>query len=226
MRPRLILFDLDGTLVDSVPDLAFAVDAMLADIGAEPAGIDQVRLWVGNGADMLVRRALSKSMLPDAIELADFEFAKERFFHHYQLVNGAYSQLYPQVLATLIPLRETIPLMGLVTNKPEQFTFPLLSMLGLPSFDLVVGGDTLSAKKPDPAQLLYCMQKLGCKSHEAILVGDSVNDIQAAKAAGVRSVCVTYGYHQGEDLSAYRPDYLIEQFASLLDIVASLSHNS
>lgn len=219
MKPHLLMFDLDGTLVDSVPDLSLAVDAMLADMGEVQAGIDQVRLWVGNGAAMLVRRALSQSMVPGVIDDARFDSAMQRFFYHYQRVNGTNSGLFPGVLDTVTHLREIVPCMAVVTNKPEQFTLPLLEQLKLPRFDLIVSGDTLSAKKPDPAQLVYCLKTFACQTHDALMVGDSINDIRAAKAAEIPCVCVTYGYHQGEDLSAQGPDYLIEHFASLLDIV-------
>lgn len=210
------MFDLDGTLVDSVPDLAFAVDAMLQTLGKPVARQDKVRLWVGNGAAMLVKRALSQNMIPEDINEAYFQKASGLFFHYYQQVNGQKSQLYPQVLETLEQLRKTIPFMALITNKPEQFTQPLLDHHLLPKFDLVVCGDTLSTRKPDPAQLLYCLKKLGCSAQEAFMVGDSVSDIKAAKAAKVPVICVNYGYSQGEDLLAYKPDFLIESFDALV----------
>jgi phosphoglycolate phosphatase len=219
MKPRLILFDLDGTLVDSVPDLAFAVDAMLNDMGQSEAGAEQIRLWVGNGAQMLVKRALSKHMTPLPLDDSFFEQALKSFYHHYQQVNGLKSQLYPQVLETLKHLRKVVPFMALVTNKPEQFTRPLLDHHKLPPFDLLVCGDTLSTKKPDPAPLLYCLEKLNCHPHETVMIGDSVSDIKAAKAANIPVICVNYGYHQGEDLSAYQPEYLIERFQALLAIL-------
>lgn len=210
------MFDLDGTLVDSVPDLAFAVDAMLSELGEPLVGIDKVRHWVGNGALMLVKRALSQDMTPKPIDDDFLAKAMSLFFDFYQQVNGSRSKLYPEVLETLLALRKTIPFMALVTNKPEQFTQPLLDHHQLPEFDLVVCGDTLPIRKPDPAQLLYCLEKLGCRAEESLMVGDSVSDIKAAKAANMPIVCVNYGYHQGEDLSAYGPDLLIESFGELL----------
>lgn len=218
-KPRLIMFDLDGTLVDSVPDLAFAVDAMLAEMGEAGAGIEQVRLWVGNGAQMLVKRALSRNMIPAAIEDVRLEQATGYFFRHYQQVNGLRSKLYPQVLETLTHLRKTVPYLALVTNKPELFTQPLLDHHQLPLFDLVVCGDTLSTKKPDSAQLLYCLERFGCHPQEAVMVGDSVSDIKAAQSANIPIICVKYGYHQGEDLSAYQPEFLIERFDELIGVV-------
>lgn len=221
MKTRLIMFDLDGTLVDSVPDLAFAVDAMLTDMGEPEAGIEQVRLWVGNGAQMLVKRALSRNMIPTAIEDARLAQATGYFFRHYQQVNGLKSQLYPHVSDTLKHLRKIIPYMALVTNKPEQFTLPLLDHHQLPLFDLVVCGDTLANKKPDPAQLLYCLEKFACHPLEAVMIGDSLSDIKAAQAANIPVICVKYGYNQGEDLSAYQPEFLIEDFDELLGVLSS-----
>lgn len=215
-KTRLIMFDLDGTLVDSVPDLAFAVDAMLLDMGRHFAGLNKVRLWVGNGAAMLVKRALSDNVKPVELEESVYQKGYALFLKYYQQVNGKQSQLYPKVLETLTQLRQTFPYLAIITNKPEQFTQPLLDHLSLPKFDLLVCGDTLPTRKPEPAQLLYCLEKLGCRAEEAIMVGDSVNDIKAAKAANVPIVCVNYGYHQGEDLLDHGPDKLIESFDELV----------
>lgn len=215
-QTRLIMFDLDGTLVDSVPDLAFAVDAMLLNMGRPFAGLNKVRLWVGNGAAMLVKRALSDNVKPVELDERVYEEGYALFLKYYQQVNGKQSQLYPKVLETLTQLRQAFPYLAIITNKPEQFTQPLLDHLGLPKFDLLVCGDTLTTRKPDPAQLLYCLDALACSANEAIMVGDSVNDIKAAKAARVPIVCVNYGYHQGENLLDYSPDKLIESFDELV----------
>lgn len=210
------MFDLDGTLVDSVPDLAFAVDAMLLALGKSVAGENKVRHWVGNGAAMLVKRALSNNMIPAALDESLYQEGYELFLKYYQQVNGTKSQLYPKVAETLIQLRNMFQYLALITNKPEQFTQPLLDYHRLPKFDLVICGDTLPTKKPDPAQLLYCLEKLGCSAEESIMVGDSVSDIKAAKAAQVSVVCVNYGYHQGEDLRIYQPDQIIQRFDELV----------
>ena len=215
-KTRLIMFDLDGTLVDSVPDLAFAIDAMLLDMGRPFAGLNKVRMWVGNGAAMLVKRALSDNLKPIELDENLYQEGYALFLKYYQQVNGKKSQLYPQVLETLTQLRQIFPYLAIVTNKPEQFTQPLLDHLGLSEFDLLVCGDTLETRKPDPAQLFYCLEELGCRADEAIMVGDSVNDIKAAKAARVPIICVNYGYHQGENLLDYWPDKLIEGFDDLI----------
>jgi len=216
-KPRLIMFDLDGTLVDSVPDLSFAVDAMLTSLGKPVAGLEHVRNWVGNGAAMLVKRALSRHMTPTDIEPPLYQQAYALFLEYYQQVNGSKSLLYPNVADTLTQLRTAFPYMALITNKPEQFTQPLLDFHRLPRFDLVVCGDTLAKRKPDPAPVLHCLKELGCEAEESVMVGDSVSDIGAAQAANVPIICVEYGYNQGEDLSTYRPDRLIKHFEHLLD---------
>ena len=165
-QTRLIMFDLDGTLVDSVPDLAFAIDAMLLDMRRPFAGLNKVRLWVGNGAAMLVKRALSDNIKPVELDESLYQEGYGLFLKYYQQVNGKQSQLYPKVLDTLIQLRKTFTYLALITNKPEQFTQPLLDHHGIPKFDLLVCGDTLATRKPDPAQLLYCLDKLGCRANE------------------------------------------------------------
>ncbi|MFV1872524.1 MAG: phosphoglycolate phosphatase [Oleiphilus sp.] len=215
----LVMFDLDGTLVDSVPDLAFAIDDMLIHLGEEPVGSEHVRLWVGNGAQMLVKRALSRAMLPKEIDLTLLDKAMTLFFDSYQKVNGSKSQLYPYVRETLIYLRQRVPYLALVTNKPEQFTQALLDAHHLPKFDLVVCGDTLAKRKPAPDQLLHCLGTFRCEPAESIMVGDSSSDIKAAKQAGVPILCVRYGYNQGEDLRFYQPDRMIDSFDQLRTII-------
>jgi len=215
-NPRLIMFDLDGTLVDSVPDLTFAVDAMLCELDKPIVGLDCVSNWVGNGAAVLVKRALSQQMIPIEIDEQLYQEAYGLFLVHYQQVNGRKSILYPKVAETLAQIRESFPYLALITNKPEQFTQPLLDYHRLPKFDLVVCGDTLAKRKPDPEPVLHCLNTFGCEAAESVMVGDSVSDIKAAQAANVPVICVEYGYNQGEDLSTYHPDRLIQNFEQLL----------
>ena len=212
------MFDLDGTLVDSVPDLSFAVDAMLNDLGRPIAGLDRVSNWVGNGAAILVKRALSQQMIPLEIDESLYQEAYALFLAHYQQVNGRKSVLYPKVAETLTQIRKIFPYLALITNKPEQFTQPLLDYHRLPKFDLVGCGDTLAKRKPHPEPVLHCLNTFGCTVEESVMVGDSVSDIKAAQTANVPVICVNYGYNQGEDLSAYKPDKLIQNFGKLLNI--------
>ena len=156
--PRLVMFDLDGTLIDSVPDLAAAVDTMLLSLGRKPAGIEAVREWVGNGAPVLVRRALAGGIDHSAVDDVEAEHALEVFMEAY----GASHELtvvYPGVQDTLRWLRKQGVEMALITNKPERFVGPLLDQMKIGRyFRWIIGGDTLPQKKPDPAALLFVMQ--------------------------------------------------------------------
>lgn len=216
---RLVMFDLDGTLVDSVPDLAAAVDSMLLSLGREAAGVDQVRQWVGNGAAMLVQRALTGSMQPPEIPHELFQSAYEHFLNAYRSENGKQSRLYPGVADTLSFITEQVEHIAVITNKPAQFTQVLLDQFDIPQFDLVLSGDSLSEKKPHPLPLQHCMNTFLCKPDEVLMVGDSVSDVRAAQAAKAPVACVTYGYHQGVDLRALQADYLLDNFTALKRIV-------
>lgn len=218
-NPELVLFDLDGTLIDSVPDLAEAVDSMLLTLGREAVGVSHVRHWVGNGAPMLVKRALTGEQEPDdsALDDALFEQAFELFMEAYGNNTAHSSELYPGVVACLEGLKRRGIRMGLVTNKPIRFTYPLLEEFGLSGFfDVVLGGDSLPVKKPDPGQLFHAMQELGVKPENTLMVGDSRNDIGAAKAAGCPVVAVPYGYNHGEPVELSQPDLIVEQLDQLV----------
>lgn len=217
--PRLVLIDLDGTLVDSVPDLAAAVNRMLGELGRPPAPEDDVRNWVGNGAVRLVKRALVGAIdgEPDA---EAFERAMPLFLDYYAEENCRHSRPYPTARATLERLAATGLRLACVTNKPAAFTLPMLEQLGLAEhFGLVVAGDTASAVKPDPAPLLHAMDFFKVPAGEALMVGDSVNDIQAARAAGMPVICVSYGYNHGQDIRLAAPDAVIDSLAELEQLI-------
>lgn len=218
--PRLIIFDLDGTLVDSVPDLAVAVDRMLAQLGRAPAGEARVRTWVGNGAAMLVRRALADSAEPArvaAVTDAAQQQALALFQQIYRQENGRQTRLYPGVSEVLAVLAEQGIALAVVTNKPLQFTEPLLRQLGLAEFfQIVVGGDCLPQRKPHPLPLLHVCERLGVPPAQGLMVGDSRNDVDAAKAAGMVSAALTYGYNHGEPVTVSEPDWLLDDFRELL----------
>ena len=217
--PALVLFDLVGTLLDSVPDLALAVDRMLLDLGLPVAGIEQVRNWVGNGAQVLVRRALTGLQLPQGDEpgLVRFEQAFELFLEHYGACCAQQSKLYPGALELLQYLQQQQVPMALVTNKPIGFTRPLLRKFDLDGFfQLVLGGDSLERKKPDPLPLQHAMQELGVTPEQVLMVGDSRSDIHAAQAANCPVVAVTYGYNHGEPVANYQPDLLVDRLDQLI----------
>lgn len=220
--PRLVMFDLDGTLMDSVPDLAAAVDKMLMLLGREPAGIERVRDWVGNGSRVLVRRALAGQLDHDGV--AD-ELADEALALFMQAYAGGHelTAIYPGVRDCLDWLRERRVKLAIITNKPAQFIEPLLEEKGLAGyFDWLVGGDTLPQQKPDPAALFWVMDKAGVAPSESLFVGDSRNDVRAAKAATVRCVALTYGYNHGEPIADEQPALVLDDLRELVASVPGL----
>jgi len=218
--PNLIGFDLDGTLVDSVPDLAAATDRMLLELGRPAAGEDKVRHWVGNGAALLVKRALADSHDPAvvaAISDAEFEPASARFRAIYAEENGRQTRLYAGVREVLQALHSLgIPL-AVITNKPKLFADPLLECMGITTyFDLVLGGECLAEKKPHPLPLQAAERHFGVAGSGCLMVGDSRNDVEAARAAGWVSAALTYGYNHGEPVASSNPDWVLDDFRELL----------
>ena len=218
---ELILFDLDGTLIDSVPDLTDAVNAMLADLGRMPFDEETVRGWVGNGGAMLVRRALSGSREPDpTLEEAFFREARKIFLRRYGERIPGRTRLYPEVGETLMRLGDRGYRLAVVTNKPEPFVEPILKGLEIAEhFEMILGGESLPVKKPDPRPLLHTCETLGVDRKKAVMVGDSLNDIEAARCAGIPSIAVTYGYNYDEPIESYGPDRIVERFGEIADIL-------
>jgi phosphoglycolate phosphatase len=214
-RPELVLFDLDGTLVDSAPDLAYSVNAMLEDLGLLPREEAEVRQWIGSGAERLVKRALTGALHAEPGD-ALFHQAFELFSEIYIDNTCHQSQLFPGVREGLDYLRDTGRKIGCVTNKRGRFTEPLLKGLGIfEDFDIVVSGDTLRVKKPDPLPLLHAAQTLDIEPCYSLMVGDSINDVQAARAAGFSVLCVRYGYNNGERIEDCHPDAIVDSLAEL-----------
>lgn len=212
---RMILIDVDGTLVDSVPDLAFCVDETMKRIGRAPWGEGPVRDWVGNGVERLVKRALVGRLdgEPDA---AVFDKALPIFMEIYAQNISKRSLLYPGVLRGLDELQAMGYILGCVTNKAARFTEPLLRDLGvIEYFKIVVSGDTTPKKKPDPLPLFYAAERLGVLPDESLMIGDSVNDVTAARQAGFQVVCVPYGYNHGQDIREAAPDAVIADLSEL-----------
>lgn len=215
MSIGLVAFDLDGTLVDSVPDIAFAVDRTLEGLNLPPLGYEQVRELVGDGVSRLLKRALTgaRNGDPDPKQLERAMALFRRAYSDHLCVD---SRLYPGVLEVLGALRGRCRL-ACITNKSSVFTDPLLVALGIDGyFDLTVSGDTLPALKPDPRPLIYAAERFRLAPHGCCMVGDSRNDILAAKAAGFRAVALSYGYRQGEDLMALGPDAEFDSLPELL----------
>ena len=214
--PRLVMFDLDGTLIDSVLDLAEAVDRMLVELGRAPAGVEKVRDWVGNGARVLVRRALAGGLEHAAVGEAETEQALARFLDIYADCHHL-TALYPGVHELLEALSTAAVELAVVTNKPERFVAPLLEQVGLGGyFRWIIGGDTLAQQKPDPAALLQVMRLAGVEAAQSLFVGDSRNDVLAARAAAVPCVAVSYGYNHGRPIAEERPSLVVDNLAELL----------
>lgn len=225
-----VLFDLDGTLIDSVPDLASAIDEMLRSIGQAPAGETKVNRWVGNGAAALVKRALANDDHGDEQHLAQYlnEQDDEAYTSAYAIFERAYAQrltaatgLYDGVLSVLSALVAGNITLGLITNKPRRFTLPLLQTLGIDHyFSDVLCGDDLKFKKPHPLPVLTALENLSVNAEQVIMVGDSISDIKSATAAGVKTVAVTYGYNHGLSITDTRndcrADVYIDQITQLL----------
>jgi phosphoglycolate phosphatase len=207
MPIKAVLIDLDGTLLDTVPDLADAANAMLAELGRLTLPTDTIRDFVGKGIPNLVGRCLGypgESAAPDAVA------ALAVFKRHYAAVNGRKTRIYPGVLEGLRALRAAGLKTACVTNKAGAFTAPLLKATGLaPLFDLTVSGDTLPQKKPHPLPFLHLCERFGITPAEALVVGDSRNDVAGARAAGCPVFCVPYGYSEGADVRDLGADAIV-----------------
>ncbi|MEK7990445.1 MAG: phosphoglycolate phosphatase [Thiotrichaceae bacterium] len=214
--PKLVLIDLDGTLVDSVPDLSYAVDHMMMALELPQPGEQKVREWVGNGIEKLVKRALTDDM--DAEPEAElFEQGLQIFKGSYAECNGRHSQLYEGVKEGLDWLQQEGFILACITNKAQQFTVPLLEKVGILSyFKLVVSGDSLPKKKPDPMPLLHSAAHFSVPPSKSLMIGDSMTDVKAARNAEFGAViCVNYGYNHGIDIQEANPDHVIDSFTQL-----------
>lgn len=218
--PKLVMFDLDGTLIDSAPDIAIAVNKTLNELGLTSVSEDKIRLWVGNGAQMLIRRALTDGDDDQSVDQALWDKAYKISLGCYPYCHDA-KYLYPGVKSFLEAMKQQSTKMAIVTNKPVQFVEPLLKDLGLSHyFEWFVGGDSLPQKKPAPEQLLYVLDKAGVHASEALFIGDSRSDVRAAKAANVPCAALTYGYNHGEPIGHESPTWVIDDLNDLLKVFA------
>src|SRR3990172_8524994 len=212
---KMVLIDLDGTLIDTVPDLAAAANRMLADLGRPQWPLERIRTWIGNGVPRFVKRALTGEMWaePDA---AAFEPALALFQKRYAADVSGRSRPFPGAVEALERLSAMGVSLACITNKAEAFTLPLLKDLELDKyFHLVLSGDSLPKQKPDPLPLTHACRHFGITPDHGVLVGDSSNDVAAARAAGMPVICVTYGYNHGHDIRDSHPDAVVE---SLTDV--------
>ncbi|HHD79033.1 MAG TPA: phosphoglycolate phosphatase [Epsilonproteobacteria bacterium] len=217
----MLIFDLDGTLINSALDLALAVNYMLTQLNRDTFEEEVIHGWVGNGALTLVKRALSGSREVDEhLDEAYAEKALKIFLDYYEknLCNATLP--YPNVPQTLTSLKDMGYTLAIVTNKPYPFVSPILQGLGLENlFSLILGGDSLPEKKPHPLPLLHVCDTLRFDVTSSVMIGDSKNDILAANACGMDSVGVTYGYNYGEDIGVHNPTVILDDFGKLLKLL-------
>ena len=214
-RIKMVLIDLDGTMVNSVPDLAWCIDEMTKELDMPIHGEEKVKNWVGNGVPRLIKRALVDQLHGEPGGLI-FAKAHPIFMDLYAHNHSKRSLLYPYIIEGLEWLRDHGMQIGCVTNKDEQFTIPILKNFNIYDyFKIVISGDTLPSSKPDPAPLLHGAEFFGIAPKHAMMIGDSISDIKSSRAAGVHIICLSFGYNQGINISTANPDAGIDSFAEL-----------
>jgi len=217
-----IALDLDGTLLDTIHDLAEAVNALLAELGYDPLPKDAVRAMIGKGMANLVRRALAaaRGVAPEAIDDATRDAALARYQAHYASILGRGTLPFPGIVDGLVALRAMgIPL-AVVTNKASRFVQPHLEHAGIAHhFSLLIGGDTLATRKPDPGPLLHVAEAFGVPPQRLLMVGDSINDVAAARAAGCPVLVLPYGYNEGEPVQNLEADGIVPSLRAVADRV-------
>jgi phosphoglycolate phosphatase len=216
---KAVVIDLDGTLLNTAPDLAHAAELMMAELGKPCPSLEIIQTYIGNGVSRLVKRVLTGDMdaEPDAQLFA-------RALPIYQKQYGAHVSLHSRPCPGVVEGLEAFKKMGLrvacITNKAEQFTVPLLKDTGLfDYFELILSGDTLPKRKPDPMPLLHACSMFGIKPAELLLIGDSLNDTQAARAAGCPVFCVPYGYNRGRPVTELDLDAVVQSLAEAGELI-------
>ncbi|MBH0005560.1 phosphoglycolate phosphatase [Psychrobacter sp. SWN149] len=217
---QLLIFDFDGTLIDSVPDLADATNAMLTTLGKDTYSIETIRNWIGNGSRLLVERALvgKVEVLEGELTVEEADHAEQIFFEAYKNLSGSKTVAYPDVDSGLKQLKAAGYTLALVTNKPIRFVPKILQSFGWQDlFSEVLGGDSLSTKKPDPAPLLHVCEALNVSPEQAVMIGDSRNDILAGQNAKMDTLGLSYGYNYGQDIRELNPTEAFDSFQALQD---------
>jgi phosphoglycolate phosphatase len=212
-----VLFDLDGTLLDTAADIAHALNHAFTEYGWTALPVSDVSRMIGRGSPILIERAAAAQ--GRSVSDAEHTLLLERFFHHYgelEESNESVAKHYPGVAETLRSLHAAGLSTAVVTNKHRRFATALLDRLQLADYiGVVVGGDTCERRKPDPQPLLFACESLGVASTHALMVGDSINDVTAARAAAIPIVCVPYGYNEGQDPKSLHCDVMIDTLAQL-----------
>jgi phosphoglycolate phosphatase len=217
MTIKAVIFDLDGTLVDSAPDLMLATNHVLSRLERRPISMDEVRSFVGHGARALIARGAAAT--GDAIDEKTLHFYHAEFLRYYEKNIAVNSVAFPGVIDLLNRCAADGLKMGVCTNKYEGLSVRLLQALDMAKyFGAVVGTDTIKIAKPDPAPYLETAKRLGIPAKDSIMIGDSETDILTARAAGVPVIAVTFGYTQ-QPVTSYNPDYLVSHFNEIWDII-------
>ena len=214
---RAVLLDLDGTLLDTIHDLAEAANRTLAELGRPTRSVAEIHSVVGKGIPNLVRRCLGGD---GPVSDVDMEMALPVFRRHYAFVNGSQTRIYPGVVEGLAEMRAMGFALGCVTNKSGEFTMPLLERMGIADFfGAVISGDTLPVKKPDPAMLRHACDRLGVGVADALMVGDSENDALAARACEMPVLLMTYGYSEGKPVDSIECDGLVSSLSEVVPMI-------
>jgi phosphoglycolate phosphatase len=212
---KMVMVDLDGTLIDTAPDIAACANRMLRELGRPDWPVATVMTWIGNGVPRLVKRVLTGEMWAEPEEKLYLQ-ALAVFEKHYAANVSELSRPFPGVVEGVKQLQDLGFSLACITNKAEAFTRPLLRDLGLHGyFKLVLSGDSLPKQKPDPLPLLHACRYFGITPDHGVLVGDSSNDVQAARAAGMPVICVTYGYNHGHDIRDSHPDAVVDSLTEV-----------
>lgn len=217
---KVIMFDVDGTIVNSIPDLSYAIDKMLKFLGREKCGEQKVANWIRNGGiSKLVEIALIDS-LGHKPDLNYQNKAKEIFFDFYAKNITRKSFLYDGVIDVLNYLKEEGFVITCITNKAHRFTIPLLKGLDIfKYFKIIISGDTFAKRKPDPGAIFHIADTLKVKVKDCLMIGDSIVDIQTAKSAGVSVICLSYGYSSYDDIVKAKPDLIIDSMSELSEYI-------
>ena len=217
----LVIFDLDGTLIETADEIAMAVNRTLKDFNARPASDADVRRWIGHGTGWLMKQAWADSVGDP--EQTDWQGVMDRFIGHYFETAGTQSHLYPRVEETLKTLGERGIHRAIVTNKESRFTERVVEAHGLQHLiDLVISGDTLPTKKPHPGGIQHCMTHFGESAGSTLFVGDSEIDVQTARAAEIPVWAVPYGYNHGRPIAMAEPDRIVDDIGPVVSFFTGL----
>ena len=222
---RAAIIDLDGTMLDTVPDFHVAINRMRLELDLAPIEAERIKVMVGKGSENLIRSVLALDFDAEQVE-RHFEQAMDAYQRHYIAINGTLSVLYPDAVNGLVAMKAAGLRLACVTNKPVAFALPLLKQKGLDGyFDVVYGGDSLPRKKPDPMPLLQVCSDFALAPRQVVAIGDSSNDALAARAAGCPVLSVPYGYNHGSPVQSIDSDGIVDTLLEAAKLIVLHMHN-